>query len=121
MKCIKKYVKVMGLMHKDLGMITEEAAVLRMLSEGDSSVEIASWPGGIPILYFDRSSGDIVYANDMVYKYVVSGNLSTPKELIDMARIHGYRGNKTSEAASILRSAGHIVSINPEPTNKYVI
>lgn len=113
----QRYFPVMGVM-LDSGVVSDPVRAAALLQDGRG--EIASWPGGEVLFYFDTQNRNVVYNNDVEYKYLVDGDKHTAFELIKKARrLHGFRGSDTRGAAQVLLANGHRVGENPQPTIKH--
>ena len=117
LKSLSTYKPVMGIIHKGNPVTNKEKAI-KLIKLG-GPIEIMSWSGGDVLFYFDPITNDVVYANDIMYTYMIDNVPTTALELIKTARSRGFGGNDTARATQCLIGIGLKVKNNPNPTPKF--
>ncbi len=113
----------MGVSYND-DPVSDLKIVVRILKREKRNVEILTWPNGKVLFYYNPSTNDIVYPNDLVYTYLVGGKPTTPLELIQLAKTKGYvLGERTHldtrGAAKFIKACNISITKNPNPTKKF--
>lgn len=117
LKSLSTYKPVMGIVYKG-NPVTNKVKAIKLIKLG-GPIEIMSWSGGEILFYFDPTTNDVVYANDVTYIYMIDDEPTTALELIKKAKSKGFGGNDTNRAAMYLNGIGHKVKNNPNPTHKF--
>lgn len=77
-----------------------------------------TWSGKNPLFYYNTSTRQVVLPNDIMYTYLLDGRPVTAVELLRASRPYGFVGIDTQGAAASLTDNGHVVSVNPQPSEK---
>lgn len=115
MKILDTHIAVMAI-EKDGRIITDMFEAWPHIKSGKFIP--LTWSGKDPLFYYNVGTGQVVLPNDIMCTYLLDGQPATAVDLLRASRPYGFVGIDTQGAAVSLTDNGHVVSVNPQPSEK---